>query len=267
MTMTAQYSPLAEIMIAPNGARKGKADHPALPVTIEETVATAIACHEAGADGIHAHVRDGEGKHILDAGLYRELLAELKQNIPDFQAQITTEAVGQYSPAEQRALVEAVNPSSVSISVKEMLSEGELPQVNRFYHAQAEKGTAIQHILYSKEEVDILLDLCTRGVIPAQSLQLLFVLGRYSEGQVSSPDDLLAFMPRKEALEQQLQIKTDWACCAFGARETECLLMAEKLGGKSRIGFENNMTNLDGSLASDNADRVRDLIRARPAQR
>ena len=31
---------LARIMVAPNGARKSKADHPALPVTIGETVET-----------------------------------------------------------------------------------------------------------------------------------------------------------------------------------------------------------------------------------
>ena len=129
MTLTAGQSPLPAIMIAPNGARKGKADHPALPVTIAETVKTALACQEAGADGIHAHVRDAKGKHILDAGLYSELLDELTKQTPDLYAQITTEAVGQYSPAEQRAVVEAVEPTAVSISVKEMLSDGETADV------------------------------------------------------------------------------------------------------------------------------------------
>ncbi|MEK9583128.1 MAG: 3-keto-5-aminohexanoate cleavage protein, partial [Candidatus Puniceispirillum sp.] len=37
------------IMAAPNGARKVKTDHPAVPVTIAETIATAKECHAAGA--------------------------------------------------------------------------------------------------------------------------------------------------------------------------------------------------------------------------
>nr|WP_319391713.1 3-keto-5-aminohexanoate cleavage protein [uncultured Cohaesibacter sp.] len=266
MTAGTATAPLPAIMIAPNGARKGKADHPALPVTIEETVATAIACQKAGADGIHAHVRDADGKHVLDAGLYRELLGELAQQVPDLYAQITTEAVGQYSPTEQRAVVEAVAPSAVSISLREMVSDGETPDVKRFYHDQAQKGVAIQHILYSREEVALLTDLCQRGIIPHGALQLLFVLGRYTEGQVSAPEDLLPFIAAKQALEAQLQTTTDWACCAFGARETDCLLKAESLGGKVRIGFENNMLNTDGSLARDNAERVSDLIQTRATQ-
>ena len=63
---------LPAIMIAPNGARLKRADHPALPETIAEIVSTALACAKAGADGIHAHVRDSDGNHTLDEGLYRE---------------------------------------------------------------------------------------------------------------------------------------------------------------------------------------------------
>jgi 3-keto-5-aminohexanoate cleavage enzyme len=77
-------------MVAPNGARKMRADHPALPLSLPELVTTAVACHKAGAGGIHAHVRDAEGRHVLDAGLYAELLAELAQVTPDLMVQITT---------------------------------------------------------------------------------------------------------------------------------------------------------------------------------
>ena len=114
---------LPKIMVAPNGARLTKADHPALPVTIDETVACAIACRNAGADGLHAHVRDAEQRHVLDAGLYSELLAEMTRQLPGFYAQITTEAVGQYSPAQQRSLVETVRPKAVSIGLREIDDE------------------------------------------------------------------------------------------------------------------------------------------------
>ena len=35
---------LPSLMVAPNGARRSKSDHPALPVTLPEIVATARAC-------------------------------------------------------------------------------------------------------------------------------------------------------------------------------------------------------------------------------
>ena len=41
------YQPekLPKLMVAPNGARKIKKDHPAVPLTISETVATAKSCY------------------------------------------------------------------------------------------------------------------------------------------------------------------------------------------------------------------------------
>ncbi len=68
---------LPRVMVAPNGARRTKADHPRLPVAVDEIVSEAKACLEAGATALHAHVRDDQGRHSLDPGRYRELLSAL----------------------------------------------------------------------------------------------------------------------------------------------------------------------------------------------
>ena len=75
------YKPesLPRLMVAPNGARPSKKDHPAVPVTISETVETAKACFKSGATGIHFHMRDEKGQHILDSGLCKEALNELQK--------------------------------------------------------------------------------------------------------------------------------------------------------------------------------------------
>jgi len=70
---------LPQIMVAPNGARLLKPDHPESPVTQAEIVDCAKACYLAGADGIHAHIRDDQGLHLLDVGAYQELLHALKE--------------------------------------------------------------------------------------------------------------------------------------------------------------------------------------------
>lgn len=244
-------------MVAPTGARRTKADHPALPITIAEIVACAAACHAAGADGLHAHVRDTDGQHVLDAGLYRELLAEMAHRVPEMQVQITTEAVERYRPSEQRHLVETLCPRSVSIALREITDEPDTAITRRFFAFCAEADIAVQHILYDATDVTQLCTCIARGLIPAEKLQILHVLGRYAEGQVSSPKDLDPPL----AAQSLLPVRPDWAVCAFGPSETACLLAAHRRGAKVRIGFENNLFMADGSLAPNNSDRVTEFFR------
>ena len=252
-----RLSVLPRIMVAPNGARRGKADHPALPVTIPEIVATAAACHAAGAGAVHAHVRDAEGQHVLDAGLYRELIAETARQVPGMPVQITTEAVGRYSPAEQRALLREVaeDAEGVSIALSELLADDNTAAARASYHALAEAGVAVQHILYDAADVHRLAREIARGTVPGGALTTLCVLGRYTTRQQSAPGMLTPFLDaaRKAGLE------ADWAVCAFGQGETACLRAALEQGGKARVGFENNLFMEDGSHAPDNAARVREI--------
>ncbi|MFP1632028.1 3-keto-5-aminohexanoate cleavage protein [Zhengella sp. ZM62] len=251
-------TPLPVLMVAPNGARRTKADHPALPMTVAETVETAIACRAAGAGGLHAHVRDGRGAHVLDAGLYRELIGEMDIRAPGMAVQITTEAVGRYTPAQQRAVVRASMPDMVSVGLGEMIRDpADVVEARRFYHWAQEAGIAVQHILYAPEQVAALGRHVAAGVIPDEELQVLFVLGRYAEGQQSNPADLKGFLAALSAT----GLSADWALCAFGQAETDCLLAALKAGGKARCGFENSLWNRDGSLARDNAARIAEVAR------
>ncbi|WP_281984855.1 3-keto-5-aminohexanoate cleavage protein [Thalassorhabdomicrobium marinisediminis] len=248
---------LPRIMVAPNGARRTKADHPHLPMTVEDTVATAQACWKAGAGGLHAHVRDASGAHVLDAGLYRELLVEMARSCPDMQVQITTEAVGRYTPHEQRQLVRDVVPAAVSVSIREMLADGPVPD---FYHWAREAGIAVQHILYGADDIALLADERTAGRIPDGPLQALIVLGRYTTGQYSDPETLAPLVAQLQTVAPAV----DWAACAFGQTETACLQRAFDLGGKARVGFENNLHSAAGTLAPDNAARVAEIAALRP---
>ncbi len=253
-----KVAPLPNIMVAPNGARRTRADHPAIPMTVAQTVSVARACQAAGADGIHAHVRDESGKHVLDAGLYKELIAELAAQAPSLAVQITTEAVGHYQPAQQRQLVADVQPSRVSVSMTEMLANNEMDAARQFYHHCLAEGVGVQHILYSADELLRLARLVDEGIMPPKDLQLLFVLGRYSENQQSSADDLLPFLGQLK----KTGLSADWGLCAFGRAETDCLVAAHRAGGKLRIGFENSLWHRDGRLATDNAERVTELVQA-----
>ena len=253
-----RLAPLPRIMLAPTGARRSPADHPALPVTIPEIVSDARKAFEAGAEALHAHVRDTDGGHVLDAGLYRELIAEMARAVPDMPVQITTEAVGRYTPEAQRSLVEAVEPEGVSVALREMCPGLEPDrEARRFYSETAEAGIALQHILYTPEEAARLAELVEAFALPASG-QMLFVLGSYEPPRLALPSDLDGFL----AAARPLANGFEWAACAFGHHERSCLLRALGEGGCARIGFENNTERPDGTPARDNAEQVAGLMQA-----
>lgn len=250
------HSALPRIMVAPNGARNGKDFHPAIPVTRAELVDTAKTCAAAGAGAMHFHVRDSDGKHVLDAGLYRAALTDMKAAAPDMHLQITTEAYGRYSPAEMRAIVRDVMPPGVSIGVKEMMPERvPTPEDVAFYQWLDGADIQLQNICYAPDDINLLRDLAVAADLSLDRSWILFVIGHYTTGIDSDPKGIAPFLDRMHALELDL----DWAVCAFGKTETACLAEAFRLGGKVRTGFENSIFMGDGSIARDNAEHVAEI--------
>jgi uncharacterized protein (DUF849 family) len=239
------------LAVAPNGARKTKADHPALPLTADEIARTAAACAEAGASLLHLHVRDRDGGHSLDAELYREAIAAVRREVGEqLVIQVTSEAVGRYTAGEQMAMVRDLHPEAVSLALRELVPDAAAESdAAAFFAWLVREGIAPQYILYTPEEVARLRDLVARGVVPDTRCSVLYVLGRYSAGQRSQPSDLLPFLAGDP-------LDCPWSLCAFGAREIACATAAAALGGHVRVGFENNLHLPDGGIAADNATLV-----------
>ncbi len=251
------WAPLV-VGVAPNGARRTKADHPALPMSAAEIAATAAACAAAGAALLHLHVRDRDGRHTIDAGAYREAIAAVRAELGDrMLIQVTSEAVGRYLPAEQMAMVREVRPEAVSLALGELVPDRAAEaEAAAFFAWTVDAGILPQYILSAPEEVRRFADLCTRGVIPERARNVLFVLGRYAAGQRSRAEDLLPFLAAWAAA----PAVASWSVCAFGARESACALAAATLGGHVRVGFENNLYMCDGTLAPDNAALVAQAV-------
>ena len=248
------YKPdkLPKLMVAPNGARPMKKDHPAVPITIFETAETAKACFDAGADGIHFHMRDQKGQHILDSGLCKEALSELQKKVPRMHLQVTTEAVGRYSPDAMRKLAYDVVPPGISIGIREMIPS-RVPSTEdiNLYKNLSEAGTKIQHICYEPKDIDLLSELLSLANIPTNGTWCMFVIGHYS-GIVSNPENIPPFLDKLK----KHNINADWAVCAFAKEELSCLKMSINLGGKIRVGFENSILMPDGKIAPNNESKV-----------
>jgi len=251
--------PLAEspliITVAPNGAYKRASDHPAVPLTAAALATDARACLDAGAAMMHMHVRDADGKHSLDVQTYRDALAAVKQAVGDaLLVQVTSEAAGVYKAAQQMAMVHELKPEAVSMGLRE-IAVPEIPEseLAGFFAWLARERVMTQVILYDAGDVQRWQSLRERGLVPPGAWSVLYVLGRYSAGQVSSPRDLLPFL-------QVADGTLPWAICAFGREEHACVTAAAAFGGHVRVGFENNLYLRDGTLAAGNAALVAQAV-------
>lgn len=251
--------PLPRIMVAPNGARRDKSDHPNLPITDSELADTWRACCAAGADGIHIHIRDDAGQHLLDAERYRALLSRLKATSPDAYFQVTSEAAGRYDACAQQAMVRALRPAHVSVALREMVRDpADWVAAAEFYHWAAQNSVAIQHILYTPDETRRFVAAVKQGRIPGTAHQIQLVIGTYA-GDPPALDDLETHVT---LMRQEPALTFDWMLCAFGPQETDCLVRAAELGGKARVGFENSLHMANGQIAKDNAARVTEVSAA-----
>lgn len=241
----------ALIAVAPNGARRGKADHPALPIAPAELALEADACWAAGASLLHLHVRDAGGGHSLAADDYLPAIEAVKAAVGDRMiVQITTEACGVYDVAAQMACVRAVRPEAASFAFREFFRPGfDLDALADFFAWVADAGILPQFILYDPAEVAALRGLVAEGVLPFPAPNALFVLGRYSDGIASDPAAVHAFLAGWPD-------GAPWSVCAFGRSEARVAAAALALGGHVRVGFENNLEAPDGGVLPSNAAQV-----------
>jgi len=239
------------ISVAPNGARRSKQDHPAIPLTAAELAIEAERCADAGAVLLHLHVRDSDGKHTLSPDTYRYALDAIRHRVGSrLLLQITTESVGMFDIRAQMDTVLTVRPPAASFAVRELIPDvATEPQARDFFAAVGEIGTVPQFILYHPDEINRLRALQASGVIPFRNADVLFVLGRYTDNQHAGATALASFLSRWGN-------EPAWTVCAFGAGELAIAAAAIGLGGHIRVGFENNVHRPDGSVLSGNAEQV-----------
>src|SRR5437763_250486 len=203
------------IAVAPNGGRRTAADHPALPMTPSALALTVAECLEAGAAMTHLHVRDAEGRHLLDADAYRAAISAIRHAVGDKMiVQITSESLGIYAREVQMDVVRRTKPEAVSLALRELVPDRKAELgFAEFLEWLKRERVLPQIILYDPGEVRRLADMRQRGVIPWGDIPVLYVLGRYTRTQQSSPADLLPF------LAPDMPRFSSFMVCVFGRDE------------------------------------------------
>lgn len=240
------------IMCAPNGARRTKKDHPALPITPDELAECASEILAAGASLMHVHVRDGQGGHSLDIKAYRDALSAIRAAVGQgLVLQITTEAVGIYKPQDQYDLVQSLKPEAVSLALREIRPSREYDdQLKSLFHWMREEGVFPQVIIYGPEDLDDFEKLFEDGVFGERRPFILYVVGRYGGSQEENHKAVEAFHHSRH------RFMGLWSACCFGRQEAALTPTVARIGGHMRVGFENNIWAQGGGLAKNNAQLV-----------
>ncbi|MET3880185.1 3-keto-5-aminohexanoate cleavage protein [Chitinophaga sp. OAE865] len=229
------------IKAALNGSRS-KADHPAIPITTDELVAAARNAVLAGANAIHFHVRDRDGKETLEAAFVNEQVKAVKAAVPDTPVGISTGAWIEPDISKRVELIRQweILPNFVSVN-------GHEPGFEEVVQEILKKQIGVEAGLNSAQAVENfiskgLLKECFRLLIEPEEQELNIALATVK----AIEDKLTDKLPHQTVVLHGVD-NTCW----------EILKVAKYKGYDLRIGFEDTLHDPSGAIAESNEALVK----------
>jgi uncharacterized protein (DUF849 family) len=225
-----------------NGAR-GRAEHPALPVTAGQLARDVAAVATAGADAVHLHVKDHSGADTLAASALDEVMVAVRDAAPGLPVGVTTGAWAMPDPRERVAAVRAWRelPDFASVNWHEQGAEDVAA-------ALLEVGVAVEAGIWH-------IDAAARWAASPYRDRCIRIL-------LELPDGLPGAAVPQEASRLLRAVTTphrDGSTVLLhgeGSSAWPALQLAGQLVLATRIGLEDTLTLPDGSPAPDNATLV-----------
>lgn len=262
--MTRQAAAGTLITVAPTGAESSKAAVPTLPVTLEELLATATACRDAGAAVIHVHVRGDDAEPTLDPARLRDTVAALRA-ATDLVVQLSTGGAVTDSAADRLRVLDAL-PDAASLTCGTVNFGSDVfwnapAFMDALYVGMQERGIVPELECFDLGHVTAAARLVERHGPPAGGhVHVDLVLG--VPGGMAGDAATVADAVRR------LPAGATFSATGVGRTTLPVLLAALAHGGHLRVGMEDTLTWAAGEPVRDNAQlvgRAADL--ARLAQR
>jgi uncharacterized protein (DUF849 family) len=243
------------ITVAPTGAESSKTDVPALPVTLDELVATAKECEAVGASIIHVHIRDEDARPTLDLGRLRDTVDALRAETGLIVQLSSGGAVT--DPESDRLRVLDAGPDMASCTMG-TVNFGDDVFLNRWefvvalHETMREQGIVPEYEIFDLGHLSSLQRLLDRHGLPfGGHVHVDFVLG-VPGGAPGTTETLVAF---KHAL-RDLPADTTFSATGIGRSTLPVLLASLSAGGHLRVGMEDTVTYAKGQPVESNAQLV-----------
>jgi uncharacterized protein (DUF849 family) len=252
------------ITVAPTGAESAKADVPALPVTVEEVVATARDCERVGASVIHLHVRDAETRPTLDLGRVREVVAAVRENTGLVVQLSSGGAVT--DPFDARLAVLEAQPDAASLTLGTVnfgrdVFSNPWDLIVELHTQMQQRRIVPEYEVFDLGQLATLTRLLdTYGPPHGGHVHVDLVMG-VPGGMPGTAQVLTACLPL-------LPPGATFAATGVGRTSLPVMLAALSAGGHLRVGMEDTLTYAPGEPVRDNTQLVaRAAGLARIAQR
>lgn len=241
------------ITVAPTGAETTKDACPQLPTTLEELVATARACEEAGAAMVHVHVRDAERRPTLDPQRLADTVAALREST-GLVVQLSTGG-SVHDPLEDRLKVLDAAPDSCSLTMGST-NFGDDVFLNPWgfvcdlYQLSQERKVVPEFELFDLGQVTALERLLSRYGLPYGGRVHVDLVMGVPGGMPGTADALVAAVAAFPA------DVTSWSATGIGRTTLPVALAALSKGAHLRVGMEDVLTLAKGVPVEHNSQLV-----------
>ena len=240
------------ISVAPTGAETDKSDAPALPVTVEELVATAKACEAAGAAVIHVHVRDADARPTLDLGYVRAALDAVR-DATDLIVQVSTGGAVTDSEADRLAVLDAgpdaasLTCGTVNFGADVFMNRWEF--MERLYLEMRDREIVPEFELFDLGHVSSMTRLLDKHGAPyGGHVHCDLVMG--------VPGGMPGTLSALAACVAALPAGATFSATGVGRTTLPVMLAALSAGGHLRVGMEDTLTFAPGEPVRDNEQLV-----------
>jgi 3-keto-5-aminohexanoate cleavage enzyme len=247
------------VTVAPTGAETAKEDCPQLPTTLEELVATAVECEEAGARMIHVHIRDDHHAPTLDLGRLTETVDALHEKT-ELIVQLSTGG-SVHDPLDERLKVLDAGPDSCSLTMGttnfgDDVFSNPWPFIAELYQLTQERGVVPEFELFDLGHVAALQRLLGKYGLPAGGkVHVDFVMGVPG----GMPGTAAALVAGVAALPDEV---TSWSATGIGRSTLPVMLTSLAMGGHLRVGMEDVLTLAKGVPVDANRQLVERAVEA-----
>jgi len=255
------------ITVAPTGAEVDKAEVPALPVTLDELVATARECEALGASVIHVHIRDDAAQPTLDQGRLKETVQALRAET-DLIVQLSSGGAVTDPEGARLAVLDA-EPDMASCTMG-TVNFGDGVFSNRWefivdlHTRMQERGIVPEYEIFDLGQLASLQRLLGRHGLPAGGHVHVDFVMNVPGGMPGTTDALVAC---KQAV-RDLPEGTTFAATGIGRSTIDVMLASLSAGGHLRVGMEDTITYAKGQPVESNMQLVARAVGfARLAQR
>lgn len=228
------------INLAPTGLLPTRAQSPHVPLSAQEVAADCARCVAAGASMLHLHARGADGAPSCERGLFGELVAAVRQRVPD--AIIVTTTSGRRAPElAQRAasltLEGEQKPDMASLTLGSLNFSSE-PSINapsmimRLAEIMKERGIRPELEVFDLGMVNFAKVLIDKGLI-APPFYFNLLLGNPASAQAS--------LLHLGALVADLPPQSIWSVAGIGRHQTVANALGVAVGDGVRTGLEDNL--------------------------